>query len=805
VTLFTGKWSVAAKALATALAMVIAGRVANVLATSANPYTLLWPVSGIALLCVYYWKWPALAGVLLGALAFNLSSDWQWFSLLGAQGKREFAGISLATICLASVVQTWLSTWVLRHYMPALRDGSLSASGWSSMLLLAGPAACLLKAAMLALALGWITLPFRFENIAFAAATWVSTTLAIWMAVPLIAIHELRVDLPQLAHNRLRNPWIALVLVALPAWALAVYAGAQQATREQQRFSELGAAFRAEVQEDLQKAEQKLTALRAYYRVTGEMSQDRFTQFANELLERTPLLIGLNWAGRVGDDERVRVEAALTAEQGRAVTLSQLDAEGRLVVAPHRAEYWPLLRIAPDARKSLLGFDLASEPSRRKAVFAAQDGTLTASSRATSAQVGTRLPAVFLYLATAKPRGVVVAPLQIDTLLSEQQAGQELLAEGHGLVLGNADSGVLAQMESQPETLSRADPQLTLRFELKVGADKWYLDVTTVKAALPYLSAPLWWLGQALPQILCVLVGLFLTMISSNDRQIFHLERYYAGYVEHHRRETVQRSLAAADVDAGIESAWNARAFEPQFEPIVDVRSGEIRGVEALLRWHGAPEGVTTCDVIDWAERHNLIGQLDHEMLVATLRAAAGWPLARLPGFAISVNVSATEMHDPHWATQVLHELARHRIAARNLCVEITEGVLIRSDDGVLSQLDALRAAGVRIALDDFGTGYSSIAYLRQLPVDRIKLDRLFVSDLTQDEKARHVVASILALGDTLDIDLVAEAVEDEGTARVLETLGCRFAQGRFYSETLNAQAMHDLLQRQTRAQRVRV
>ena len=130
--------------------------------------------------------------------------------------------------------------------------------------------------------------------------------------------------------------------------------------------------------------------------------------------------------------------------------------------------------------------------------------------------------------------------------------------------------------------------------------------------------------------------------------------------------------------------------------------------------------------------------------------------------------------------------------------------MLIRSDSVVLDQLALLRAAGVRIALDDFGTGYSSIAYLRQLPVDRIKLDRAFVSDLAADDKARRIVASILALGRTLEIDLVAEAVEDSRTVKVLRELGCQLAQGWFFSHTIGAQAMRDLLNTQLNGQRTR-
>ncbi|MBR0347064.1 MAG: EAL domain-containing protein, partial [Rudaea sp.] len=467
-------------------------------------------------------------------------------------------------------------------------------------------------------------------------------------------------------------------------------------------------------------------------------------------------------------------------------------------------EYWPLLRIAPQERKPLLGFDLASEAQRRAALLQSQSGGLAASARSISLRAdGEHVPAVFLYLPTVDPRGAVVAPLKIQALLGGHGMSRELLAGGHDLQLTNAGGETLAEMPAGPTRIRNADPHLAQEFTLKIGSDVWHLTVATSKMALPYLSAPLWWLGQALPQLLCVLIGLFLALIANNDRRIFQLERYYAGYVEGLRKSAVPQTQAAL-FDAEIEGAWNERAFEPRFEPIVDIRSGEIRGAEALLRWPGAPEGLTTGDIIEWAERKNLIGDLDRGILSATLRAVASWPLARLPNFAISVNVSASEMQNPQWAGHVLQELARYRVPGRNLCFEITEGVLIRSDSVVLDQLALLREAGVRIALDDFGTGYSSIAYLRQLPVDRIKLDRAFVSDLAADDKARRIVASILALGRTLEIDLVAEAVEDSRTVKVLRELGCQLAQGWFFSHTIGAQAMRDLLNTQLNGQRTR-
>ena len=803
---FAGRWAFAAKLLTTALVLASIAKITS-LVTPASHGSLLWPVTGAGLLFAYGWRKPALWGVLLGALIFNgISGDWRWFSQFSWANVGQSTLVEtvvLLAICLSSPLQAGLAAWILHRRMPAIRDGSLSMSGWISMLLFAGPVTCLLRTAILAVLLGWATLPLRSANAVFMSSIWVSSSLSVLIAVPLIVIYELRRNIPRLPQNRLRNPWIVLAIVAVPAMVLAAYLGSQQVRREQLRFETIAAALRAEVQAGLDSTEQKLLLMRAFYRATVDVGPIQFDQFAGELLEDSPSLLGIGWAGRITQAGRAKVEEELTSQRGRAISLTQLDDQGNLVEAASRDEYWPLLRIVPDTRKALLGFDLASEPRRRDALLQSQDGSVAASARAVSARAdGEHVPAVFLYLATARPRGAVVAPLKIDALLSEGR-GRQLLDQGHHLLLSNAGGEVLADLQKTSQPTRAADPSFGQKYALKVGDDSWYLTITTAKTALPYLSAPLWWLGQTLPQLFCVLVGLFLALTASNDRKIFQLERYYAGYVEG-LGKAAHTPAPAARFDGAIEQAWNERAFEPWFEPIVDIRSGEIRGAEALLRWPGAPDGLRTEDIIEWAERKNLIGDIDRVILSATLRAIADWPLARLPMFAISVNMSPSEMQNPHWSERVLHELARHRIAGRHLCVEITEGVLIRSDSTILEQLAMLRAAGVRIALDDFGTGYSSIAYLRQLPVDRVKLDRAFVSDLVSDEKARRIVASILALGHTLDVDLVAEAVEDSHTVRVLRELGCQLAQGWYFSGTISAPAMRDLLDSQLSARRAR-
>jgi EAL domain-containing protein (putative c-di-GMP-specific phosphodiesterase class I) len=788
------KWSFATTALWSMLAVFGVSRISGALADVVGSLTLLWPISGLAMGLAYYWGRPALVGIFCGSLLYILSSDWQWFSLvqLFSASSHPFANFGAAlAICAASVGQSWLCALILRRRMPAILEGTLRTPSWLVLLFLVGPLGCLIKSGVAALVFGWWSLPFQLDKSVFWFAMWLSNTASTMMVLAVIVIRELRLDAPELSRNPLRSPWLTLAFVAVPTWLLAGYANYQQVAQEQVRFGNQSDQLRGDMQAGIDAAEQKLRVLRAFYRSNADLSPAEFNQFANELLEHTPLLLGLGLVARVPDSERAMAEGRLRRSDVQVPNLTEIGRAGRLVAARRRADYWPLIQIAPEARANLLGFDVASEPAGHQALLEAQDDQLSVSVRSASEPaVAEAIPTVFLYLGTAKPeRGAVIAPLKIDALLTGSNIAQDLLALHHGLTLTDARGSVVASIGGQRDAQAEKNSSFNRSLGLRVGEDSWGLHISTARIALPYLSAPLWWFGQLLPQLLCIAVGLLLAMATSNEKKILRLERQYVGYLEN--READHPRTQEKPFDVQIEQAWQDKAFVSRFEPIVDLRSGQIRGVEALLRWDGAPEGVTTADIIEWAERKNLIGELGKKSLGASLEAFAAWPMPRLLPFTISVNISATELQNPFCAERILQALNRAKIPGRRLCVEITEGILIRSDRRLIThQLGMLRAAGVRIALDDFGAGYSSMGYLRQLPVDRIKLDSLFVAGLTTDIKARQIVASIVALGSTLGIDLVAEGVEDAATADVLSRLGCTLAQGWLFSKAVNAQVI---------------
>jgi diguanylate cyclase len=223
------------------------------------------------------------------------------------------------------------------------------------------------------------------------------------------------------------------------------------------------------------------------------------------------------------------------------------------------------------------------------------------------------------------------------------------------------------------------------------------------------------------------------------------------------------------------------------YQPKLAVESGEVVGVEALVRWRHPQRGlVPPNEFIELAERTDVIGALTMNVLRMALGQVASWRRVdiRLP---VAVNLPAQMLLDRDLPGDVASLLARFCLGADSLELEITEGSLIHDPHRSAQILDALSGMGVRIAIDDFGTGYSSLAWLKRFPVDEIKVDRSFVTGLVEDESDAAIVRSTIELGRSLGVVVVAEGVE---TAEVLERLaeyGCDVVQGYLVSRPVPA------------------
>jgi diguanylate cyclase (GGDEF)-like protein len=235
------------------------------------------------------------------------------------------------------------------------------------------------------------------------------------------------------------------------------------------------------------------------------------------------------------------------------------------------------------------------------------------------------------------------------------------------------------------------------------------------------------------------------------------------------------------------------------YQPKVDAHSGQMLGVEALVRWQHPEYGLLApVEFIPLAERTGLIGPLTNYVLDAALRQCRDWQQAGHE-LGIAVNVSARSLLDLDFPDQVADLLARWEVPARLLVVEITESTIMADPTHALEILGRLNAMGVQLAIDDFGTGYSSMAHLKTLPVHELKVDRSFVSQMTSNASDAVIVRSTVDLGRNLGLRVVAEGVEDPATLQQLDVLGCDAIQGYYISRPMPAvDLIHWLEQQQT-------
>ncbi|WP_432835390.1 putative bifunctional diguanylate cyclase/phosphodiesterase [Dactylosporangium sp. CA-092794] len=246
--------------------------------------------------------------------------------------------------------------------------------------------------------------------------------------------------------------------------------------------------------------------------------------------------------------------------------------------------------------------------------------------------------------------------------------------------------------------------------------------------------------------------------------------------------------LERLELRAALDQAVKEQQFVLQYQPIVDLETGEPRGFEALVRWNRPGRGIVAPGhFIDVAEESGLIVPIGRTVLQ---QAAAAAVRGQRPGAAgapryISVNVSARQFRTPGFVEEIRQLLRGSGMAPGTLLLEITESLLLRDDDQVRADLDALRAMGVRLAIDDFGTGYSSLSYLQHMPIDVLKIDKSFIDDIHSSAQQRAVVTAIVQLARTLNLSVVAEGVEHEAQREALRQIGCPYGQGYLFARPL--------------------
>lgn len=234
--------------------------------------------------------------------------------------------------------------------------------------------------------------------------------------------------------------------------------------------------------------------------------------------------------------------------------------------------------------------------------------------------------------------------------------------------------------------------------------------------------------------------------------------------------------------DGPLARAIARDAIAVRFQPQVDVRTGEVRGAEALARWHGA---ACPQQLFERAAQGRLSERLSRAVQRKALRSAGQWQGAAAE-LGVSINLLPEDLARPGYDRWLLDEIAAAGLPFGRVTAEITEGSLLLDKIGAAGRLSRLRAAGVRIAVDDFGNGYSSLAYLTTLPLDTLKIDRGLIADLVGGSRDRIVVKALIALSRELNLQVVVEGVEDPAQLALLREWGCDLYQGFLSSAALD-------------------
>ena len=265
-------------------------------------------------------------------------------------------------------------------------------------------------------------------------------------------------------------------------------------------------------------------------------------------------------------------------------------------------------------------------------------------------------------------------------------------------------------------------------------------------------------------------------------------------------REISEHSLERVKLEAALRAAVEANSLTLYYQPLVDLQTGRISGLEALLRWTDPELGsVPPTRFIAVAEECGIIEQLGEQVLRRACQDMRAWEDAGLAGVRVAVNLSPRQFRDPQLAEKIGNALAEAGIEPRMLCLEITENLLMLDTPASQATLTHLRSLGIDLVLDDFGTGYSSLNYLKKFAFDKVKIDCSFVSNITADSNDGAIATAIVSMAHSLGIRVVAEGVETEAQCDFLRRNMCDEIQGFLFSPALSADDTAALLREERR------
>jgi diguanylate cyclase (GGDEF)-like protein len=277
-------------------------------------------------------------------------------------------------------------------------------------------------------------------------------------------------------------------------------------------------------------------------------------------------------------------------------------------------------------------------------------------------------------------------------------------------------------------------------------------------------------------------------LLAHADAAMYSAKQRGRGNFRHYEPGMHAGSEDRMQFESDLHNALALNQFELFYQPKVDTRTGEVRSAEALIRWKHPVRGlVSPADFIPLAEECGLIGAIGGWVIREACRQTRAWQDDGVPPLRVSVNLSASQFRDSGLVESIRRALDDVGLGARYLEVELTESAVMSDPEQSIAILEQLSAMGVLVSVDDFGTGYSSMSYLRRFPIDKLKIDRVFIDEIVSRPEDASIVRAIVSLAHSLRLKVVAEGVETPAQLDFLKTAGCDEYQGYHFSRPLSA------------------
>ncbi|WP_168798657.1 EAL domain-containing protein [Herbaspirillum sp. ST 5-3] len=287
------------------------------------------------------------------------------------------------------------------------------------------------------------------------------------------------------------------------------------------------------------------------------------------------------------------------------------------------------------------------------------------------------------------------------------------------------------------------------------------------------------------------------SLLRNADNAMYRAKEEHGNALQFYSHEMSARALERAELESALRRALDRDEFELFYQPKVDAHSGRIIGAEALIRWHHPEMGLVSPTLfIPMAEEIGLIIPIGEWVLHTACAQNKAWQNAGLPTISVSVNLSARQFRQEDLVESVSNALENMGLEARHLELELTESIVMNSAELFITKMKELKDLGVQLSIDDFGTGYSSLSYLKRFPLHHLKIDQSFVRDIVTDTDDAIITSTVISLGHSLNLKVIAEGVETEEQVAFLRDHHCDEMQGYYFSKPLPAREFASLLGR---------